>query len=338
MQRIATRATFHRAACSLAFFLTAINAAHAQEKVFFPSADFANIYEMSRAKGKPTQVFGYLTMPSNSVTGKVPVVVIAHGSAGIEKKDREFWAPYFNKLGFAALVVDSFTPRGVTRTVDDQSLVSRAASTVDAFYALKFLASDSRFDRNKIGIIGFSRGGTAANHTATMTFRNNVLRENKDLQFAFHIPMYLNCSDTGYRKKNSFDKTGAPMLFLLGGRDDYTPAAQCNGLLKGMQAEYKNVIDYRVYEGANHSFDADNGVKYAAMAITGRNCAVVEIDLETWSKHVVASNEPLTAEKEKGFYKSCVTRGASYGAHNTKYREMATKDIEAFLRQTSFIN
>ena len=313
-------------------------AAGAEEKLSFPSADFADKYEMAKARGKPTEVFGYLTMPSGAVSGKVPVVVIAHGSGGVEPKDREFWAPYFNRLGFAAFVVDSFTPRGVARTVEDQGLVSRAANTVDAFYALKFLAADPRFDANRIGIIGFSRGGNAAAETATRTFKSNVLGDSAKLQYAFHIPMYLGCQDGRYRKNGSFDKTGAPMLFLLGGKDDYTPAAQCVAMIKDMQAEYPNVIDYRVYEGANHSFDGDYGVRYSPKGVTSRDCPALEIDLDDWSKRLVSTGERLTAEKSKEMYRTCVSRGVNYGAQGTKYREMATKDIRAFLRQIKILD
>ncbi|MDB5990090.1 MAG: dienelactone hydrolase [Herbaspirillum sp.] len=311
--------------------------AHAQEKLTFPSADFADKYKMSHAKGTPTQVFGYLTMPSIPVTGKIPVIVIAHGSGGVEPKDRDFWAPYFNKLGFAAFIVDSFTPRGVSRTVDDQTLVSRAANTVDALYALKFLAADPRFDAGRIGIIGFSRGGDAATEAATRSFKNNVLPENTDLQFAFHIPMYLGCQDGRYRKNDSFDKTGAPMLFLLGSKDNYTPAAQCTDLIKDLQTEYPSAIDYRIYDGANHSFDENYGVKYDGNGVTSRDCAVLEIDIKTWAKRVVATNEVLTPAREKEFYKSCVTRGVTWGSQNTKYRDMAAVDIEAFLKRIKII-
>jgi dienelactone hydrolase len=323
---------------SFALFSSFAGIASADEKLAFPSADFADKYQMALGKGKPAEVFGYLTLPTVPVEGKIPVVVIAHGSGGISPHHRDFWAPYFNHLGFAAFVVDSFTPRGVARTVEDQTLVSRAANTVDAFYALKFLAADPRFDANKIGIIGFSRGGNASAETATRTFRDHVLPENKNLQFAFHIPMYPGCQDGRYRKNHSFDKTGAPMLFLLGGKDNYTPAEQCIGMIKELQIEYPKVIEYRVYDGANHGFDGNYGVKYAGMGVTSRDCAVLEIDLETWSKHILATGESLGGAKEREFYKNCVTRGVSYGAYNSKYREMATHDIEAFLTEMKIIH
>jgi dienelactone hydrolase len=123
----------------------------------------------------------------------------------------------------------------------------------------------------------------------------------------------------------------------LGSKDNYTPAAQCTDLIKDLQTEYPSAIDYRIYDGANHSFDENYGVKYDGNGITSRDCAVLEIDIKTWAKRVIATNEVLTPAREKDFYKSCVTRGVTWGSQNTKYRDMAAADIEAFLKRIKII-
>lgn len=309
----------------------------AQQKIEFPSAEYANKFEMAKKPGKPLQIFGYLSMPTVPVSGKIPVVVIAHGSAGVESKDTGFWAPYFNKLGFAAFVVDSFKPRGVERTVEDQNLVSAAADTADAFFALKYLASDPRFDADKIGIIGFSRGGIAANETSTKTFRDNVLRQDKNLQFAFHIPVYPGCQNSRYRKNGSFDRTGAPMLFLMGSKDDYTPPGFCIDQIKGMQEEYPGVIEYRVYDGAHHAFDNNQGVHFLNLGMSTRACTMVETDIPSWARSAVLTGQPITLAEEKQMYKDCVVKGVTVGSYDNRYREMAAKDVEDFLRKIKMI-
>ena len=65
-------------------------------------------------------------------------------------------------FGVAALIVDSFTGRGVRRTVADQTLVSAAQMEGDAFAALALLRADPRIDPARIGIMGVSKGGGAA--------------------------------------------------------------------------------------------------------------------------------------------------------------------------------
>jgi dienelactone hydrolase len=323
---------------ALAVLSAALSLAWAQQKVVFPSAEFASKFFMAKKVGKPMEIFAYLSMPSVPVSGKIPVVVIAHGSAGVQVKDTDFWAPYFNRLGFAALVVDSFTPRGVSSVVDDQRLVSNAADTVDAFYALRFLAADPRFDADRIGIIGFSRGGVAANESAIRTFRDNVLHDHRELQFAFHIPVYPGCQNSRFLKEGRFDLTGAPMLFLMGGKDDYTPASLCLDTIKEMQAAYPDTIEYHIYDGANHGFDSDLRVKYHPLAVTTRACPVIEADLGSWSKKIYPSGEPLDAAAEKRLYQQCMTRGTNTGAYDSKYRDMAARDVADFLRRYKFIN
>lgn len=323
--------------CALMMLSAWCSAAVAQEKIVFSSADYANKFEMARKPGKPVQIFAYLSMPEHRAQGKLPVVVIAHGSAGVQPKDSGFWASYLNTLGFAAFVVDSFTPRGIASTVEDQSLASNAVNTADAFYALKWLAADPRFDASRIGIIGFSRGGTAANETATKSFRDNVLRGNRNLQFAFHIPAYPGCQNSRFRKNGSFDKTGAPMLFLMGDKDDYTPAAFCLDQIKGMQAEYPGTIDYRLYAGAHHSFDGNQGVRYLPMAMSTRACPMTETEMTTWSRTLVAGGEHLTPEQERTLYKDCIVRGVTVGSFDNRYRDMAAKDVKAFLQSINMM-
>jgi dienelactone hydrolase len=318
---------------AMCFLLSCSGIASAQQKISVPSAEYANKFEMAKKAGKPIEIFGYLTLPPNPPAGKIPVVVIAHGSAGVQAKDTGFWAPYFNKLGFASFVVDSFTPRGVSSTVEDQSLVSNAADTADAFFALKFLAADPRFDAGRIGIIGFSRGGIAANETAVKSFRDNVLREDRALQFAFHIPAFPGCQSSRFRKNGSFDKTGAPMLFLMGSKDDYTPAKFCLDQIKGMQEEYPGVIDYRVYDGAHHSFDGNQGVHYLRLGTSTRNCPMTETDIPSWARSLVGSGDKLSPADERKLYKDCQTVGVTVGSFDNRYRDQAGKDVEDFLRR-----
>ena len=59
-------------------------------------------------------------------------------------------------------MIDSFKPRGVSSTVTDQSAVTGQDFNLDALGALKALGANSRIARNKIGITGFSKGGTSA--------------------------------------------------------------------------------------------------------------------------------------------------------------------------------
>src|SRR6185436_13242520 len=125
------------------------------------------------------------------------------------------------KAGIAAFVVDSFTPRSIRQTATDQSQLSTAANVADALAALRLLATHPRLDPARIGVMGFSKGGQVALYTALEPFRKAVIAD--ATRFAAHIPLYPYCNDWPVAAQLD----GAPILMLLGGKDDYTPAAPC---------------------------------------------------------------------------------------------------------------
>src|SRR6185436_979793 len=93
-------------------------------------------------------------------------MVILTSSAGVQRHREHFYAQALNDAGIAALIVDSFSGRGVRRTVADQSLVSAAQMEGDAFAALAWLRSDRRIDPARIGVMGVSKGGGASLNAA----------------------------------------------------------------------------------------------------------------------------------------------------------------------------
>ncbi len=59
-----------------------------------------------------TSITGTLSLPP-VVSGRMPAMVISHGSGGILPGREDAWAARLNALGIATFVVDSFTPRGL---------------------------------------------------------------------------------------------------------------------------------------------------------------------------------------------------------------------------------
>ena len=57
-----------------------------------------------------------LSLPADSTferEGTVPAVILMHGTGGVSDAREHGWAKRFNSWGMAALVVDSFTGRGI---------------------------------------------------------------------------------------------------------------------------------------------------------------------------------------------------------------------------------
>src|SRR3954469_25762993 len=110
------------------------------------------------AAAKPARVSGTLHLPTQA-DRPFSCMVILTSSAGVQRHREHYYAQALNDAGVAALIVDSFSGRGVRRTVADQTLVSAAQMEGDAFAALALLRSDRRIDPVRIGVMGVSKGG-----------------------------------------------------------------------------------------------------------------------------------------------------------------------------------
>lgn len=117
----------------------------------------------------PQTITARLSLPDGAVSGSVPAslpaplpaMVIVHGSGGIGPRGADY-ERMLNAIGVATLRPDSFGPRGVRSTVADQRAVSTFSMVADAYAALRMLAADPRIDPRRIGIMGFSKGGSVA--------------------------------------------------------------------------------------------------------------------------------------------------------------------------------
>src|SRR5229473_3255083 len=117
------------------------------------------------AASRPARVSASLHLPMQA-SSPFPCMVILTSSAGVQRHREHYYAQALNDSGCAALIVDSFTGRGVRRTVADQSLVSAAQMEGDAFAALALLRADPRIDPGRIGVMGVSKGAGATLNAA----------------------------------------------------------------------------------------------------------------------------------------------------------------------------
>jgi dienelactone hydrolase len=152
-------------------------------------------------------------------------------------------------LGVAAVVIDSFKPRGVTSTVEDQSLVTGADFNRDALATLKALGANPRIDRARIGITGFCKGGTSALMAA---HERQVAAAGvpAGLRYALHVPFYPSCATQYFHPVT----TGAPIYMLLGGADTYAGFEPCQVYAEALRAAGGHV-EATVYPNVMHDFD-----------------------------------------------------------------------------------
>ena len=77
-------------------------------------------------------------------------VVVLHGCSGVQPHDR-IWATQLAQWGYAALLVDSFRPRGFTEVCNRGRLVPAEAQAREAFDAAAYLRSRPDIPSRHVG-------------------------------------------------------------------------------------------------------------------------------------------------------------------------------------------
>jgi dienelactone hydrolase len=272
-------------------------------------------------------IAGVLTLPqaANSVgapNAKVPAMVVVHGSSGVLRNDWD-WAKRLNEMGIAAFVIDNFTGRGIVETATDRSRLSAMADTAGALAALRLLATHPAIDRNRIGVIGFSRGGSVAIDSALEPIRRAVIDD--DLRFRAHVAVYPGCSVT----QVSAHLDGSPILMLLGGKDDYTPAPACLAHADALRAKGA-AVSVVVYSNAYHGFDSKAPPHFSPQRTTLRHCQGAT-DLDEGVFTMQKDGQTLTGADAAAEFKACAERGVTLGG-DPEAREKAPADVANFLK------
>lgn len=186
----------------------------------------------------PTPLQGYLTVPPGK--GPFPAVVLLHGCAGLHQALREQWPQRLASWGYAALVVDSFTTRGIKNTCD-HLLPDRV---YDAYGALDFLSKNSVVDPDRIALMGFSAGGIATLDAEHLGGAERLF----DRNFRAAVAYYPLCPETG--------DMAIPTLILSGELDDFTPVDRCRKMMAHRTGDGGSV-QLITYPEAWHSFDVE---------------------------------------------------------------------------------
>ena len=281
--------------------------------------------------GETVNIVGHLFLPSG--TQKAPAVVLVHGSGGVYDAVLDFWPKQLTAAGFAVFTLDMFAPRGVRNTADDQSLVPFAADVADAFAALRLLATHPRIDAQRIAIMGFSRGGTAALRTGVEQIAAGQKLPD-GLRYAAIVPVYAGGCAGIFRlvvKPGVFGP--APMLFIHGDADDYTPIGPCRDYAERI-GKAGTPVQFVVVEGAHHKFDADDLRRHHLRGAqrTKAECPL-EIDIDTGYAYDRTTGARLQGAAYTEALQGCRAVGATVeGSHAA--RAKAAEAAVAFLKAT----
>ena len=244
---------------AMGLFMAALSAACASRVVRLP------VTLINVTPGTPQEIAATLVRPAGD--GPFPAVVQLHGCGGLEPESYR-WAHWFAEHGYVALVVDSFGPRHVNgdcrSSPDEPPLTARFD---DAFGALRYLQSLPYVQGDRVAAIGWSQGGVYAMSVVNGPSLERAKKRGVDLAavgFAAGIGVYPGAC---FSLVN--EQVIRPLLVLIGGADDWTPAATCAQMVDAMRARGADATIV-VYPGAYHYFDVE-GQKLDVLAEVENN-------------------------------------------------------------------
>lgn len=233
--------------------------------------------------------------------GPFPAVVIMHDCSGLGPRSSGApgrWARELVARGYVTVIPDSFTTRGhpdgvCTDTSPSRGEVAPGRRVRDAYAALAHAGALPYVDGRRVGLMGGSHGGstTLASMAAAQNASDPLARE-KGAGFAAAVALYPSCGITLGTWRA--DGTGtyrsvAPLLILIGEKDDWTPAAPCVKLAASTRVTEQPVA-ITVYPGAHHSFDSDRPVRFVAARVNrnapGGRGATTGGDAAAWADSI----------------------------------------------------
>ncbi len=202
----------------------------------------------------PKKVKGTLLIPKD-VTKPYPAVIIVHGSGGIDGRGA-FYAKGLNEAGIATFEIKMFSSGKRAKTTGD--------TWPHVYGALMYLARRDDFDPQRIGVMGFSWGGMNSLQTVNKELTNRYT--GGQAAFAGHAPIYAVCwaFQSGWNHDLlAGEWTGAPVLFLVGEKDDYNydDGAACRSIEQSLSGKKKDKFKMTIYPGATHGWDAQKTSK-----------------------------------------------------------------------------
>jgi dienelactone hydrolase len=267
------------------------------ERITFPSAD-----------GR-TPLTGYLFMPPHSVGERVPAVVMMHGRAGVYStiakgrydatslsRRHMAWGELWATQGYIALLVDGFGPRGYPKGFPRFSYETRPAELnevtvrpLDAYGALAYLRSRPEVDPDRIGLQGWSNGGSAILAAMDTRALGRI-----GTGFRAALAFYPACGLKGQFENGYLPY--APVQVFHGTADEEVSPRRCGELVEKSKAG-GGTIEIRFYPGASHGFDDPGSKRQSDEANAAATEDAVQRSLQFFAERLQGSNRFQGAQR-----------------------------------------
>jgi dienelactone hydrolase len=261
------------------------------ERVNFPSADGS------------TTLVGYVFRPAVENGTRVPAVVMMHGRQGAYStaahgvydattlsQRHQFWGRFWAAQGYVAVLVDGFGPRGYPQGFGRHSYDTRpdelnevTVRPLDAYGALAFLRSLPTVYPDRIGLQGWSNGGSAT--LAAMAPDAPGLPGSDPAQgFRAALAFYPACGLKDHFAATRY-QTYAPLRVYIGTADEEVSPQRCRTLLTDAGGD----VGIHFYDGATHDFDDPGPRRQQIPANAAARSDVIERARSVFAKKLGAS-------------------------------------------------
>ena len=219
-----------------------------------------------------TKLVGYVYTPDK--TGRAPAVVMMHGRAGAYSTEangrydastlsqrHQMWGRLWASLGYVAILVDGFGPRGYPQGFAHGSYDRRpealnevTVQPLDAYGALGYLRTRPDVAPDSVVLQGWSNGGSATLATMAVVAADTpgAAAHGAVLGFRSALAFYPACGlkgmfEDGYRPY-------APIRVFMGDADEEVSPKRCATLVEKSRAQGGDIA-MKLYPGATHDFD-----------------------------------------------------------------------------------
>lgn len=200
--------------------------------------------------------------------GPYPAVVLLHGCHGVSASTHA-WARWFRDLGYVALVVDSWAPRGIADgCLPSAPDLPNTERFDDAVGALRFLHAGGHVDPARVGVIGWSNGGVFALAVVNGPSLERARARGVVLPgagFAAAVGLY-----PGGCHSLVQERVVRPLLVLIGDADDWTVPGPCLAMVEAMRGRGADAAIV-LYPGAVHYFDVEGEPRRVLPDVVNRN-------------------------------------------------------------------
>ena len=269
------------------------------------------------ATEQPATITADLLLPSDG--GRVPAIIVLHSCAGVTPAITA-WARALNRMGYAALVVDSFGGRAVKEVCTGKSSVSIGSRLADVFRAHELLVTHPRIDPQRVGVLGFSHGGWAALWASHLQYQRRFMRGTAPPPSAYAAFYPAGCN---VQLLKETDVT-APVRIFHGSADDWTTIEHCRDWVARRRAAGEDVSLVE-YAGAMHGFDNPLYAqpRFLAPVVNPSGCTLTQ---QPNGAFVDESGRPFSGASP------CMALGGSMG-YDARAHQRSIADLQAFLRQ-----